>query len=111
MIKAHHAIPLCAAVVLSACHAASYGTTATPARAIAAPLSPSVDRETTRQKLERLVEVPGKERTDVEWLMTMRAHQTLRALGKPGFDEFVSCVDDPRPVWQELSLRRRGPTS
>lgn len=120
MIKAQRAIPLCAAVVLSACHAAPLaarlappcGSAAvSPARGHAAPLSPSVDRETTREKLERLVEVAGKERSDVEWLMTMRAHQTLRALGKPGFDEFVSCVDDARPVWPELSLRRRGPTT
>jgi hypothetical protein len=118
MSKARQAIPLCAAVILSACHAASLvaPSNATRSAAVvtrerAAPLSPSVDRETTREKLERLVEVPGKERNDVEWLMTMRAHQTLRALGKPGFDEFVSCVDDRRPVWPELSLRRRGPTS
>jgi hypothetical protein len=130
MIKAQHVFPLCAAVLLSACQAASLASRcsathgaagplgtrpqarpSTVGHAMPAPLSPSVDRESTREKLERLVEIPGQERTDVEWLMTMRAHQTLRALGKPGFDEFVACVDDARPVWPELSLRRRGPTS
>jgi hypothetical protein len=113
---------LCAAVVLGACQAVSFRSRVDPrtatrssasvsAREVAVPPSPSVDRESTREKLERLVRIPGRERTDVEWLMTMRAHQTLRALGKPGFEEFVGCVDDPRPVWPELSLRSAGPTT
>lgn len=109
--KAREAILLCAAAVLCACHAVTPRSSGVSGREIATAASPSVDRETTREKLERLVQIPGKERTDVEWLMTMRAHQTLRALGKPGFDDFVACVDDPRPVWPELSLRRAGPTS
>jgi hypothetical protein len=112
MIRARQVILVCAAAVLGACHPISLrGPQRVSAREIAAPPAPSVDRETTREKLERLVHIPGKERTDVEWLMSMRAHQTLRALGKPGFDDFVSCVDDPRPVWPELSLRRPGRTT
>ncbi len=118
---------LCASVVLGACHAGSSrcaepvsanelapsdSRAPSSSRALSdSTLPPSVDRETTREKLERLVQTPGRERSDVEWLLTMRAHQTLRALGKPGFEDFVACVDDKRPVWPELSLRHAGNTS
>lgn len=103
--RALRLILLCAGVVIGACHVtSSRSAELSSTRARAVPLAPSVDRETTQEKLARLVRVPDRERSDVEWLMTMRAHQTLRALGKAGFDEFVACVDDARPVWPELSL-------
>src|SRR5690606_15272702 len=99
---------LCTGVLLGACHAGasrcSQSVSANELAPSGSTPAPNIDRESTREKLERLVRIPGKERSDVEWLMTMRAHQTLRALGRSGFEEFVACVDDARQVWPELSL-------
>lgn len=72
----------------------------------------SVDAETPQRKLERLVAIAGKKRSELEWAQISRAHGQLDALAKAGiFDAFVACSNDPRPVWPELAQQTAGPTT
>jgi hypothetical protein len=94
----------CALALLGACHASAsgYAPASTPPPAHEAVSVIDVDHESTEHKLERLVAAPG-ERSELSWLLTLRAYQSLVALGRAGFETFVACVADPRPVWPEFS--------
>jgi hypothetical protein len=71
----------------------------------------AVDAETTQQKLERLVEAPGKDRTPLEWAMSVRAFGQLHGLADRGFDAFVACSRDRRRVWPERTKQVAEPTT
>jgi hypothetical protein len=75
------------------------------------PSDARVGEESTRSEIERLVAVPGVQRSELDSAKVGRAYHSLSRLGLSGFDEFVTCVDDSRRVWPELTQQIEGPTT